>query len=43
MGPLLYENLAYILNYDQARVNGRSNYEFPGQRWVLKLVYKYNP
>ena len=23
---------------DQARVNGKSNYEYPGQRWVLKLI-----
>jgi len=28
--------------YDQVRVNGGSNYELPGQRWVPKLVvYKY--
>jgi len=29
-----------IIIYDQALVNGVSNYEYPGQRWVLKLVYK---
>ena len=23
------------------RVNGGRNYEYPGQRWVLKLVVKY--
>ena len=31
-------NIAKIVIYDQARVNGGSNYEYPGQRWVLKLV-----
>ena len=29
---------AKIVNYDQVRVNGWSNYENPGQRWVPKLV-----
>ena len=27
-----------IVIHDQARVNGGSNYENPGQLWVLKLV-----
>ena len=26
-------------NFDQVRVNGGSNYDYPGQRWVLKLVF----
>ena len=30
--------IAKIVIYDQVRVNGGSNYEYPGQRWVLKLV-----
>jgi len=30
--------IAKIVIYDQARVNGGSNSEYPGQRWVLKLV-----
>ena len=28
-----------IVIYDQARVNGESNYEYPGKLWVLKLVH----
>ena len=28
-----------IVICDQATVNGVSNYEYPGQRWVLKLVF----
>ena len=32
-------SLAKIVIYDQARINGGSNNENPGQRWDLKLVY----
>jgi len=39
MGRLLKGKIAIIVNYNQARVNGGSNYEYPGQRCVLQLVY----
>ena len=38
MGPLLKGKIAKIVIYDQARVNGGSNYKYTGKRWVLKLV-----
>ena len=37
-GSTLKRKIAKIVIYDQARVNGGSNYKYPGQRWVLKLV-----
>ena len=39
---MLQGKIANIVIYDQARVNGWSNYEYPGQGWILKLVYKNN-
>ena len=30
-----------IVIYDHLRVNGRSNYEYPGQRWVSNQVSIY--
>ena len=41
MGPPLKEKKAKIVIYDKARVNGRSNSEFSGQCWVLKLILVY--
>ena len=38
---ILQGKIAKFVIYVQARVNGGSNYEYPGQRWVLKLVVKY--
>ena len=38
MGPLLLGKIPKIVIYDQARVNGGSNYEYLGQRRVPKLV-----
>ena len=46
VGSLLKGNVALIVIYDLARVNGGSNYEYtPGQRWFLSyLVYfKFYP
>ena len=37
VGPLLRGKIAKIVIYDQARVNGGSNLDSPGQRCVLKL------
>ena len=34
----IYAQIAKFVIYDQVRVNGGNNYEYPGQRWVLKLV-----
>ena len=36
MDPFLLRNKVKIVIYDQARVNGRSNYEYPGQCLVSK-------
>ena len=38
VGPLL---LAKIVIYDQARVNGGCNYDYPGQSWVRKASSLY--
>ena len=38
MGPFFREKIAKIVISDQGRVNGGSNYMYPGQNWVLKLV-----
>ena len=38
---LLIGKIAKIVIFDNARVIGGINYDFPGQRWVLKLVYIY--
>ena len=38
---ILKGNLAQIIIYDQTRVNGGSNFGYPGQRWVSQLVYFY--
>ena len=38
MSRLLRLKIAKFVIYDQARVNGGSNYENTGQRWVLKLM-----
>ena len=38
MGLHVLEKIDKIVMNDQARVNGGSNYEYPGQRWVLNLV-----
>ena len=33
-----YKEIAKIVIQNQVRVNGKSNYEYPGQRCILKLV-----
>ena len=38
MGRLLSEEIAKIIVYDKARVKGGNNHDYPGQRWVPKLV-----
>ena len=38
MGRLLSEKIAKIIVYDKARVIGGINHDYPGQRWVPKLV-----
>ena len=38
VGQLLSEKKTKIVIYDKARVNGGTNYDYPGQGWVLKLV-----
>ena len=35
VGRLLYAHIAKSVVYDQARVNGRSNYKYPWQRATL--------
>ena len=42
VGPPIQRKIVEILIYDQERVNGGSNYEYPGQRRVLNLVLLYN-
>ena len=43
VGRLLSGKIAKIAIYDNARVNGGTNYDNPGQRWVPKLgFYKLN-
>ena len=34
--------IAKIVIYDNARVNGGTNYDYPGQRWVSKLGFFSN-
>ena len=38
MGLVLKRKIAKIVIYYEAQVNGESKYEYPGQRWVPKLV-----
>jgi len=40
VGQLLKGKKANTVIYDQARVNGGSNYEYPGQRCIFKLMQK---
>ena len=35
--------IAKIVIYVNARVNGGTNYDYPGQRWVPKLGFLYKP
>ena len=39
VGLILSGKIGKIIIYDKARVNGGTNYDYPGQRWVPKLVY----
>ena len=39
MGQLLKRKFSFPKNIDQVRVNGGSNYGYPGQRWVRFLSY----
>ena len=41
-GQFFYGKNAKIIINDKERVNGGTNYDSPGQRWVPKLVYVYN-
>ena len=38
LGPLLYKSIAKLLIYDQARVNGGSNYEYPAAFPSLYMI-----
>ena len=38
MGRLLSGKIVKIIIYDEGRVNGGTKYDFPGPRWVPKLV-----
>ena len=37
MGRLLSGKIVKIIIYDEGRINGGTNYDFPGPRWVPKL------
>ena len=37
-GKIVIGKIGKIVISDQARINGGSIYEYPGQRWVPKLV-----
>ena len=38
---LVIRKIAKIVIYDQARVDGSNNHDFPGQRWIPNLVGKF--
>ena len=42
MGPLVLRKIANIVINDKAQVISGTNFEYPVQRWVLKLVFLYN-
>ena len=36
--PFLKGKIAKIVIYTQVRLKGESNYEYPGQRWVFRII-----
>ena len=42
MGQLLEQTFCFLVKINQVRVNGGSNYVYPGQRWVPTLVNYVN-